>query len=117
MCAPPPSMTTWPVNLTPSSRARPSPQLKAVHEQLAALSQAPGSKPKRAKEKDKRREGRPGEEKRSSKPARPGQQKKTSKKSSSSSLKYAPTVVHAQHRARSAPCTPSTVHALHFPGP
>ncbi|CAL8327596.1 unnamed protein product [Boreogadus saida] len=65
-------------------------QLKAVHEQLAALSQAPGSKPKRAKEKDKRREGRPGEEKRSSKPARPGQQKKTSKKSSSSSLKKGP---------------------------
>ncbi|CAL8317914.1 unnamed protein product [Lota lota] len=68
-------------------------QLKAVHEQLAALSQAPGSKPKRAKEKDKRREGRQGlgEEKRSSKAARLGQQqKKTSKKSSSSSLKKGP---------------------------
>ncbi|CAL8279652.1 unnamed protein product [Merluccius merluccius] len=70
-------------------------QLKAVHEQLAALSQTPGGKPKRAKEKDKRREGR-GEERRSSKPARPGQQKKTSKKSSGS-LRY------ARRRARPPP--------------
>ncbi|KAG7280605.1 hypothetical protein CRUP_002067 [Coryphaenoides rupestris] len=64
-------------------------QLKAVHEQLAALSQAPGSKPKRAKEKERRREGRqvPGDERRGSKAARPGQQKKTSKKSSGSSLR------------------------------
>ncbi|XP_023674448.2 bromodomain-containing protein 3-like isoform X2 [Paramormyrops kingsleyae] len=58
-----------------------SSQLKAVHEQLAALSQAPVSKPKKKKEKkkkDKDRKAKPDDEKklRAAQPAKPAQQKK-----------------------------------------
>lgn len=63
------------------------PQLKAVHEQLAALSQAPVSKPKKKKEKkdkDKKKKdnklnkGKPEDDKKAKagQPAKPTQQKK-----------------------------------------
>ncbi|XP_016331038.1 bromodomain-containing protein 3-like isoform X4 [Sinocyclocheilus anshuiensis] len=57
-------------------------QLKAVHEQLAALSQAPVSKPKKKKEKDKKKKenkhnkSKPEEKGKPGQPPKPAQQKK-----------------------------------------
>ena len=63
-------------------------QLKAVHEQLAALSQAPVSKPKKKKEKDKKKDGKNSkgnpEEEKKAKAGKQGQPKSSSRKVNSS---------------------------------
>lgn len=73
---------TWSRSLTPLLG---SPQLKAVHEQLAALSQAPVSKPKKKKEKkekdkkkkeNKHNKSKPEEKGKPGQPPKPPQQKK-----------------------------------------
>lgn len=57
-----------------------SPQLKAVHEQLAALSQAPVSKPKKEKDKKKKEnklnKSKPEEKSKPGQPPKLAQQKK-----------------------------------------
>ncbi|MGH0140583.1 UNVERIFIED_CONTAM: hypothetical protein FKN15_009010 [Acipenser sinensis] len=70
-------------------------QLRAVHEQLAALSQAPISKPKKKREKEKRKKKKPEkhkakpppEEERSEKPAKPAKVPKTPRSSSTGGKK------------------------------
>ncbi|MGH0177320.1 UNVERIFIED_CONTAM: hypothetical protein FKN15_074983 [Acipenser sinensis] len=69
-------------------------QLRAVHEQLAALSQAPISKPKKKREKEKRKKKPekhkakpPPEEERSEKPAKPAKVPKTPRSSSTGGKK------------------------------
>ncbi|XP_041091278.1 bromodomain-containing protein 2-like isoform X1 [Polyodon spathula] len=69
--------------------------LRAVHEQLAALSQAPISKPKKKREKEKRKKKKPEkhkaklppEEERSEKPAKPAKVPKTPRSSSTGGKK------------------------------
>ncbi|XP_029108866.1 bromodomain-containing protein 3-like isoform X1 [Scleropages formosus] len=73
------------------------PQLKAVHEQLAALSQAPVSKPKKKKEKDKKKKdkekekhskAKPEDDKKakSAQPSKPSQQRKAPTRKANSTV-------------------------------
>ena len=97
-------------------------QLKAVHEQLAALSQAPVNKPKRKKEKkekkkkdkdkdkDKERHKAKSEEEKKAKaapPAKQAQQKKAPAKKANSTTaagRWAPAPVRARVRGPGAAC-------------